>query len=141
MPDKQRSEPEELTLAGPLVYNAAMDIPTSILYSVISAIAEAALTPAPEPQIVHEAAALPRALPEEARQGLMQPPAGDGFLTINGQQWPLAPAAQFRNRQNLIVMPMRIQSPVEVVYLTNGDGAIHRVWMLTPGEAAVSRPR
>jgi hypothetical protein len=38
-------------------------------------------------------------------------------------------------------MPMQIQNPVEVVYLTDASGAIYRVWMLTPSEASVSRPR
>jgi hypothetical protein len=94
-----------------LVYNGAMDIPATLLYSIISAIAEAALAPSPEPPIPYESSALARPLPEEAKQGVMQPPAGDGFLTINGQQWPLAPTAQFRSRQNLIVMPIQIQSP------------------------------
>jgi hypothetical protein len=36
---------------------------------------------------------------------------------------------------------MTIQSPVDVVYLTDASGAIYRVWMLTPSEASVSRPR
>ena len=124
-----------------LVYNAAMDIPATLLYTIISAIAEAALAPSPEPPIPYESSALARPLPEEAKQGVMQPPAGDGFLTINGRQWPLAPTAQIRSRKNLIVMPMTIQSPVDVVYLTDASGAIYRVWMLTPSEASVSRPR
>ena len=118
-----------------------MDIPSALLYSIVSAIAEAVLDPAPEPPVAHEAQALPRALPDAARQGMMQPPAGDGFLTISGRQWPLAPGAQFRNQQNLIVMPMQIQRPVEVVYLPDSFGAVYRVWMLTPSEAALSRPR
>jgi hypothetical protein len=91
--------------------------------------------------MLHEPLAMARTLPEEAKQGVMQPPTGDGFLTISGQQWPLAPTAQFRSRQNLIVMPMTDSEPVEVVYLTDASGAIYRVWMLTPSEASVSRPR
>ena len=118
-----------------------MDLPTSLLLSILSAVAEAALEPAAEQPTAHEAYGLPRALPDEARKGVMQPPAGDGYLIINGQQWPLAPTAQIRSRQNLIVLPMQIESPVEVVYVTNADGAVHRVWMLTPTEASVKRPR
>jgi hypothetical protein len=124
-----------------LVYNAAMDIPSALLYSILSAIAEAALAPAPDPQMAYEGQALSRSLPDEARQGVMQPPTGDGFVTISGRELPLAPTAQIRSRQNLIVMPMQIQNPVEVVYITDASGAIYRVWMLTPGEASVSRPR
>ncbi|MCM8595916.1 hypothetical protein [Accumulibacter sp.] len=118
-----------------------MDIPASILYSILSAIAEAALTPSPAPPITHEATALPRTLPEEAKQGVMLPPEGDGTLTIDGHALPLAPAAQIRNRQNLIVVPMQIHDPAEVVYLTDQSGAVRQVWMLTPDEAAVPRPR
>ncbi len=118
-----------------------MDIPSALLYSILSAIAEAALAPAPDPQMAYEGQALSRSLPDEARQGVMQPPTGDGFVTISGRELPLAPTAQIRSRQNLIVMPMQIQNPVEVVYITDASGAIYRVWMLTPGEASVSRPR
>ncbi len=118
-----------------------MDLTTSLLLSILSAVAETALEPAAEQPTLKEAQGLPRALPDEARKGVMQPPAGDGYLTINGQQWLLAPTAQIRNRQNLIVLPMQIQAASEVAYLTNDDGAIHRVWMLTPTEAAVARPR
>ena len=99
------------------------------------------MTPGPEPQLLDEPAAMARPLPQEARKGVLQPPQGDGFLTISGRQWPLAPTAQFRSRQNLLVMPTTIQSPVEVVYLTDDSGAVHRVWMLTQSEASLSRPR
>jgi hypothetical protein len=132
---------KELTPVRRLVYNAPMDLPTSLLLSILSAVAEAALEPAAEQPAAQEAYGLPRALPDEARKGVMQPPAGDGYLTINGQQWPLAPTAQIRNRQNLIVLPMQIETATEVVYVTNADGAIHRVWMLTPTESAVARQR
>ncbi|KFB72634.1 MAG: hypothetical protein ABTS16_01700 [Candidatus Accumulibacter phosphatis] len=118
-----------------------MDLPATLLYSILSAIAEAALAPSPDPRLLHEPMAMARTLPEAARQGVLQPPTGDGFLTISGQQWPLAPTAQFRNRQNLLVLPIQIQDPVEVVYLTDASGAIYRVWMLTPSEASVSRSR
>jgi hypothetical protein len=118
-----------------------MDIPATLLYTILSAIAEAALAPAPDPQMMNEAQALARSLPEEARQGVMQPPAGDGFLTIDGRQWPLAPAAQIRSRQNLIVLPVQIQDAVDVVYLTDAAGAVYRVWLLTADEASLSRPR
>ena len=127
--------------AETLSYNAPMDIPATLLYSIISAIAEAALTPSPAPANTPEAAAMPRKLPEEAKQGVMLPPEGDGTLTIDGHALPLAPAAQIRNRQNLIVVPMQIQHPAEVVYLTDDSGAVRRVWMITPDEAALPRPR
>ena len=118
-----------------------MDLPASVLYSILSAIAEAALTPAPNPQLVNEPTTLARSLPDEARQGVMLPPHGDGFVTIGGRQLPLSPAAQIRSRQNLIVVPAQVQSPVEVVYLTDASGAVYRVCRLPPAEASVPRPR
>ncbi len=118
-----------------------MDIPTALLYTIISTVAEMAMTPSADSQSAYETAAIARTLPPEAKQGVMLPPAGDGFLIINGRQWPLAPTAQIRSRQNLIVVPMQIQNPVDVVYLTDASGAIFRVWMLTPSEASVPRPR
>ncbi len=119
----------------------AMDIPTTLLYAILSTVAEMALTPSPDVPAAYEPNAIARALPPEAKRGVMQPPTGDGFLIINGHAWPLAPAAQIRSRQNLIVMPMQIQTPADVVYLTDASGAVFRVWMLTPSEAAAPRPR
>ncbi|EXI82003.1 MAG: hypothetical protein AW10_00831 [Candidatus Accumulibacter appositus] len=118
-----------------------MDIPAALLYTILTSIAEAALEPAPDPQMINEPTAMARLLPAKAKMGVMLPPTGNGYVTINDQQWRLAPTAQFRNRQNLIVMPMQIQNAEEVVYLPNASGAIHRVWMLTSSEASAPRPR
>ena len=118
-----------------------MDIPAALLYTILSTVAEMAMEPGPDPQILNEPAGLARKLPDAARKGVMQPPRGDGFLIIDDQQWPLAPTAQIRSRQNLIVMPMSVHRPVEVVYIPNSSGAIHRVWMLTPSESAAPRAR
>jgi hypothetical protein len=51
-----------------------------------------------------------RMLPAKAKMGVLLPPRGDGYVTIDDQLWRLAPTAQFRNGRNLIVMPMQIQS-------------------------------
>ena len=118
-----------------------MDIPVTLLYSILSSIAQSAMEPAPDPRLLNEPTAMVRLLPAEAKQGVMLPPVGDGFVVIDDQRWPLAPTAQIRSRQNLIVVPMQIQSPVEVLYLPNASGAINRVWMLTSSEASAPRPR
>ena len=57
-----------------------MDIPTALLYTIISTVAEMAMTPSADSQSAYETAAIARTLPPEAKQGVMQPPAGDGFL-------------------------------------------------------------
>ncbi|RDE49951.1 MAG: hypothetical protein DVS81_13950 [Candidatus Accumulibacter meliphilus] len=131
----------KLTAARQRVYNGPMDIPAALLYTILSGIAEAALEPAPDPQLINEPTVMARMLPAKAKMGVLLPPRGDGYVTIDDQLWRLAPTAQFRNGRNLIVMPMQIQSAVEVVYLPNAAGAIHRVWMLTPSEASAPRPR
>jgi len=118
-----------------------MDIPTAVLYSVISSIAQMVLEPSEQPDLVPEVMTAPRTLPPEAKLGLMQPPTGDGYLTIGGRQWPMSPTVQFRGQNNLLVLPIQIQNPVEVVYLTDASGAVFRVWMLTPNEASVARSR
>ena len=112
-----------------------MDIPTALLYTIISTVAEMAMTPSADSQSAYETAAIARTLPPEAKQGVMLPPAGDGFLIINGRQWPLAPTAQIRSRQNLIVMPMAIQRATDVVYLNDNFGAVHRIWLISRAEA------
>jgi hypothetical protein len=118
---------------APLVYNAPMDIPATLLYSILSAIAEAALAPAPTRKCCIRSAGHCRGhCRTRPGKGSCSRPQGDGFLTISGRQWPLAPTAQFRSRQNLLVLPMQIQDAVEVVYLTDASGAVYRVWMLTP---------
>ena len=123
-----------------LVYNAPMDIPTAILYAILANVVENTAEPVTSFPPIDEVA-MPRSLPVEAKTGRMLPPAGDGFLIIGGRQLPMAPAAQIRNRQNLIVIPMQVQDPVEVVYVTDASGAVSRVWMLTPNEASASRSR
>ena len=107
----------------------AMPIPSSLIASVVSAVIEAAM------QNASPEAAAQRALPPDAKVGVMLPPPGNGTVTIDGKLLALSPVSQFRNRQNLIVMPMTIQGKNDVVFLTDASGAVHRVWMLQPTEA------
>jgi len=81
-----------------------------------------------------------RPFPAETKRGEMQPPV-DGSVVISGQRMQLAPAAQIRTAQNLIVMPAAVQGPAYVRYLTDASGAVFRVWMLTPDEASAPDPR
>jgi hypothetical protein len=127
---------DRLTARRAAVYNAAMDILTALLHTILGGIVETVLEPVEAPPPVLSAPAFERGLPLEAKTGRMLPLAGDGFLTIDRRQWPLAPGAQIRNEQNLIITPMQVQKPVEVAYLTDHLGAVRRVWLLAPGEAA-----
>ncbi len=116
-----------------------MDISSALLSAVLSAFGQTLLEPSTEPQPVDPPISVLRRLPAEARYGVMQPPLGDGTLIINGDQFSLAPTVQFRNPQNLLVVPMQIQQTVEVVYLTDAGGAVYRVWLLNSNEASERR--
>lgn len=82
---------------------------------------------------------LVRPLPAIAKRGEMLPPL-QGEVVINGEKFYLSRGAQIRNPDNRIVMPSSIQDPATVRYLTDSTGAVSRVWMLTPAEAALPDP-
>ena len=115
-----------------------MPLPASLIASIVSAVIEAAAqssgTTTGAQQYEYYTAT--RTLPPEAKMGLMFPPLGDGFVVINGTSLRLAPTAQFRSPQNLIVMPMTIQDKKNVVYLADASGSVFRVWMLSPAEVS-----
>lgn len=119
-----------------LDYNDAMPLPASLIASIISAIIETAAQSSTSTAAQYEMYTMTRTLPPEAKLGVMQPPQGDGLVVIDGQPLPLAPSAQFRSQQNLIVMPMTIQDQKDVVYLADANGAIFRIWMISPVEAS-----
>ncbi len=114
-----------------------MPLPASLVASIISAIIETAAQSSRTAPVQYEIYSATRTLPPEAKLGVMLPPKGDGLVVINGESLPLAPTAQFRSQQNLIVMTMSIQETKDVVYLTDSSGAIYRVWMLSPAEVSV----
>ena len=113
-----------------------MPIPASLIASIVSAIIETASQSYANDPAQYEIYKNTRQLPPEAQQGVMLPPPGDGYVTINGKQLLLSPAAQFRSQKNLIVMPMSIQDTKEVIYIADASGAVRRVWLLTPSEAS-----
>ena len=132
---------DRLTAGGERVYNSPMDIVTGLLHTILGGIVEAVLDPPEAPPPVLVAPAAMRALPAEAKKGRMLPLAGDGFVTIGRQVWPLAPGLQIRSEQNLIIMPMQVRQAVDVAYVIDSLGAVHRVWLLAPGEGAALEAR
>lgn len=83
-----------------------------------------------------------RRFPEGAKRAeLSLPPAEvDGYplLTISNKTYRLAPGAQLRDSRNLIVLPMSLRNlsgtlPVRVQL--DADGAVWKLWALTPDEA------
>ena len=113
-----------------------MPIPASLIASIVSAIIESAAQNAAVDPAQYDNYVTQRTLPPEAKQGLMIPPKGDGKIVIGGQSLVLSPVAQFRNEQNLIVMPMAIQKNQDVVYITDNFGSVSRVWLVSAAENA-----
>ena len=112
----------------------------ALISGAISAGVESTSVPATSQQLQLEAAASARPFPAETKRGEMQPPA-NGTVVIDGNILTLAPAAQIRTAQNLIIMPAAIQQTTTVRYLTDASGAVFRVWVLTPAEIAASDTR
>ena len=122
---------------GLLDYNNAMPLPASLIASIVGAVLEAATLgsastmPSPER---YESYVLKRTLPPEAKLDVMQPPKGNGKIVIDGMEHVLSPVAQFRNTQNLIVLPMTIQENKDIVYINDSFGAVYRVWMVSKAD-------
>ena len=103
----------KLPLGGKLDYNVLMPVP-AIVSALISGVLGAAVDSSSQPsQPVLQGAGMVRPFPAETKRGEMQPPV-DGKVVISGQLLALAPAAQIRTAQNLIVMPAAIQAPAYV---------------------------
>ena len=112
-----------------------MPVP-AIVSAIVSSVIGSAIESSTQPtQQVMQEAAMVRPFPAETKRGEMSPPV-DGSVSINGQPMRLAPAAQIRTAQNLIIMPAAVQGPASVRYITDASGAVFRVWMLTPAEIA-----
>ncbi len=114
-----------------------MPLPASLIASIVSAVIEAAALSASSTSQntnLYENYVTNRALPPEAKLGVMLPPSGDGRIVIDGNTYVLSPTAQFRNTQNLIVMPMTIQEKKDIVYINDPFGAVYRVWMVSLAE-------
>jgi len=76
-----------------------------------------------------------RQIPDIAKRGSIVHVQG-AIVEIDGQQMRLSVGAQIRSQNNLIVVPMSLPPGALVKYTLDGIGQIHRVWVLTPEEAA-----
>lgn len=86
------------------------------------------------------AAASVRAFPEDARKTTMTFAAA-GTVLVEDQPASLSPGAQIRNVYNRIVLPSHIRGEYRVRVKYDKQGQVHRVWILTPEEAAVPDPK
>ena len=113
-----------------------MPLPASLVASIVSAVIETVVQSTGTVSTTqYDTYIAKRTLPPEVKQGVMQPPPGNGTVTISGSTLTLSPVAQFRNQQNLIVMPMTIQQATDVVYLNDNFGTVHRIWLISRADA------
>jgi hypothetical protein len=80
-------------------------------------------------------AAQAREIPEGAKRGNIVRVQG-AIVEIDGERMRLAAGAQIRSRDNLIVVPASVRPGAPVKYVLDATGQIHRVWLLSPAEAA-----
>lgn len=76
-----------------------------------------------------------RQIPDIAKRGSIVH-IQDTVVEIDGQQMRLSAGAQIRSRDNLFIVPMSLPRGALVKYTLDASDQIHRVWVLTPEEAA-----
>ena len=81
------------------------------------------------------AAAQLRSIPQDAQRGTMRH-LYDTLIEIDGERAQLSQGAQIRGVSNTIVLPAALPPDSLVKYQLNEARQVHRVWILTPHEAA-----
>jgi hypothetical protein len=77
-----------------------------------------------------------RNFPEKAVRGEIKSHSYP-YVKIGARTLRLAPGGRIFNRQNLIIMPASLQSQTaQIMYTTDMNGDLSRVWLLTAEEAA-----
>ena len=80
-----------------------------------------------------------RTIPADAKRGSMTH-VHDTIVNIDGKPARLSQGAQIRGQMNTIVLPTALPPKSLVRFQVNQAGHVHRVWILTPQEAAASKP-
>ena len=76
-----------------------------------------------------------RTLPADAKPGKMRHVA-ENVVEVNGKPQQLSAGAQIRDASNRIVLPTALPPDSPVKFTLDAAGHVHRVWILTPQEAA-----
>lgn len=80
-----------------------------------------------------------RQFPPKALRGLLEVTAPPNIL-LNNKPRRLSPGARIKDTKNLIVMSASLVGKQLLVnYVTDPQGMVHEVWILTPTEAAQKR--
>ena len=120
-----------------LVHVACRSLPADVLRKIPFSLLLLSLAGAPG-SAAH--AAPSRAFPEDARKTTMTF-ASAGTVLVDDEPAALSPSAQIRNTYNRIVLPSHIRGEYKVRVKFDKHGQVHRVWILTPEEAAVPDPK
>jgi len=81
------------------------------------------------------AAAQLRTIPPDAKPAEMRH-VGQNMVEVNGKPAQLSAGAQIRDESNRIIVPTALPAGAKVRYALDANGHVHRVWILTPQEAA-----
>jgi hypothetical protein len=85
--------------------------------------------------------ATPRDFPANAFRGtlvVLQPPE----ITMDGRPARLSPGSRIRGANRMMVLSATlVNQELTVNYTLEPNGMVHDVWILTPAEAALKRPR
>ena len=76
-----------------------------------------------------------RTIPAEAKRGQLQH-VQENTIRMSGKLMRLSAGAQIRDASNLIIQPAAVPSGTLVKYTLDGQGSVHRVWILTLPEAS-----
>lgn len=80
-----------------------------------------------------------RQFPTKALRGMLEVTAPPNIL-LNNKPARLSPGVRIKNTKNLIVMSATlVGKPLLVNYVTDPQGMLHEVWILTPAEAQLKR--
>ena len=86
------------------------------------------------------AAAQLRSIPTTAERAVMRHVSGS-IVTLDGERAQLGAGAQIRDAYNRVVLPTHFPPDTLVKYTRDPQGDVHRVWILTPTEAAQPDPQ
>jgi hypothetical protein len=76
-----------------------------------------------------------RQIPDSAKRGNIVH-IQESIVEIDGERMQLSAGARIRSSDNLYIVPMSLPPGALVKYTLDASGQIHRVWVLTPQEAA-----
>ena len=81
-----------------------------------------------------------RSIPADAKRGEIRH-LGQMDVEIDGRTMRLSAGAQIRDASNLVVVPMALPAGAKVKYQLDPQNLVHRVWILSPQEAAQPDPK